>query len=281
MIDLKALAQRVRAFFGKDQVTGLEAFEFDTAGADAVRDTLTPRVSDRSGFVDGWWGGVERRPIHPGRIGVAINAWSTVVHTTDMAPGTFNALLKRWAAVPGEGAGAHFLIGKTAETGVVQLAPITRNGNHAGGRPNHGWYKMANGRFIHPNSVSVGIEIDNAGRLSWVGSKWVHKDSNRVFSRDSVYVDTHGRGYELVTAYQMHALGVLLDALDAALPPPPVGTTIVPNGTYKDNGVPEASLPWVREVGHWTLDPNRKTDPGPQVDAFLELRATSRSIFGR
>lgn len=273
MIDLKQLAQRVRAFFGKDQVTGLEAFEFDTAGVDPVRETFTPRVSERSGFVDGWWGGVVKRPIHPGRIGGAINAWSTVVHTTDMAPGTFEALLKAWAKEPGRGAGAHFLVGKTEEAGVAQLVSILRNANHAGGAPSHGWYKLANGRLIHPNSVSVGIELDNAGRLDWQGRKWVHKDSGRVFAEDGVYVDSQHRGWERVTAYQLHALEVLLDALDAALPPPPVGTTIVPNGSYAANGVPEASLPWVREVGHWTLDPNRKTDPGPQVDAFLEQRA--------
>lgn len=290
MIDLKALAQKVRAFFGKGQVTGLEAFEFDTAGGahfDEVGSvTRSESPSERSGFIEGWWGGVDRRPIHPGRIGGAISAWSTVVHTTDMAPGTFQALLKRWTATAGEGAGAHFLVGKTVSDGIVQLAPITRNANHAGGRPSHGWYKLAHGALVHPNNVAVGIELDNAGRLTkkWLGgggTVWVHKDSGKIFAPKDVFVDSHGRGYERVTEYQMHALEVLLDALDATLRPAPAGTTIVPNGSYAANGVPEASLPGVREVGHWTLDPNRKTDPGPQVDAFLELRALNpgRKIF--
>jgi len=281
VVSLKALALKLRGIFGKDVKTGFEQFEFDTGGTgELVNAPPVVPAPYAHEFVEGWWLGAKRFDIHPRRLGGAIHPWSTVVHTTDMIPGTMAPLLKRWRDVPGEGAGAHFLIGKQAAGesdavptgGVVQMAPITRNGNHAGGPDQrHGWFKLVGGRLIHPNSVSVGIELDNAGRLVKRSSDWVHKDTGRVV-RD-VFVDTHGRGYERVTAYQFAMLDALLDALDNALPASPLGATVVPNGSYKDNGVPEASLPWVREVGHWTLDPTRKTDPGPQVDAFLESRA--------
>lgn len=293
MISLKELALKLRSIFGKDLATGFEAFEFDTAGGD----TFDARGSDKGttqDFVNGWWKHARTFEIHKGRIGAGIVPDSTVVHTTDMAPGTMAALLKRWRDAIGEGAGAHFLIGKTPAGndaaiptgGVVQLASIMRNGNHAGGsivvngvrKASHGWYKGPSGKLYHPNNRAVGIELDNAGRLARAGSggrgdAWVHKDSGKIFAPANVFVDDHGRGYERVTDYQFTALETLLDALDAVMPQPSPGTTIVPNGGYKENGVPEASLPWVREVGHWTLDPYRKTDPGPQVDAFLEARA--------
>lgn len=48
---------------------------------------------------------------------------------------------------------------------MVQFAPITRNANHAGGKTHGWWYTRAGGRgrLIHPNTVAVGIELDNAG----------------------------------------------------------------------------------------------------------------------
>ncbi len=290
---LRELARKVRGIFGPGTVTGLEAFEFDTA---TTPGELDPKIAvgqiiamDRGSFVKGWYTGARQWPIHVKRLGGTIAPRVTVVHTTDMAPGTMAALLKRWAEVPGEGAGAHFVIGKQAAGqesrvptgGVVQLAPINRNGNHAGGSklidgkrvPSHGWFRTPAGKLLHPNSYAVGIELDNAGKLARQDGVWVHKDSGKVIPSSDVFLDARGRGWERVTDYQLLALGALLDALDATLERFEAGVTIVPNGSYAANGVPEASLPWVREVGHWTLDPTRKTDPGPQVDAWLELRA--------
>ncbi len=291
VIDIKALAQRIRSIFGAGAVTGFEAFEFDTVGgSDGVLPKTPPPPPPRVDFLGGWWAGARRFDIHKGRLGGNTSPWATVVHTTDMVRGTMQPLLKRWRDAAGEGAGATFLIGREPEGvdepiprgGIVQLAPITRNSNHAGG-PTHGWFKLASGRLVHPNSVAVGIEVDNAGRLYNRGggergaAVWVHKDSGKVFPAGEVYIDTHGRGYEKLTAYQWTALETLLDVLDRTMLWPPEGVTVVPNGSYRDNGVPEASLPWCREVGHWTLDPTRKTDPGPEVDAFLEKRAAARS----
>lgn len=283
------LARKLRGIFGANTPTGFEAYEFDTAGP--AKDEHPPVTAgdlvelDKGSFVGGWWTEARRFDINKGRLGGAIAPRCTVVHTTDMAPGTMAPLLKRWRDLAGEGAGAHFVIGKgsagqqaTIPTGgIVQLAPITRNGNHAGGaingKPSHGNFKTKAGKLIHPNTIAVGIEIDNAGRLVRKGGVWVHKDSGKIMPDAQVYVDTHGRGYEVVTNYQLLALEALLDALDATMPALESGMTVVPNGGYAENGVPEASLPWCREVGHWTLDPYRKTDPGPQVDVFLEARA--------
>lgn len=277
-MNLKALAQKLRSIFGRNTVTGFEQFEFDTAGADTQRDTFVP-PPPRVDFVDGWWLHARRFDIHSGRIGGAISPWSTVVHTTDMVAGTMVGLLKRWRAAAGVGSGAHFLIGRAPfgmddavpSGGLVQLTPINRNANHAGG-PTHGWFKTAVGRLIHPNSVTIGIEVDNAGRLVKKGGLWVHKDSGKVFLPSDVHVDARGRGYEKLTAYQRGALELLLDTLHTTMLFPPVGVEVVPNGTYKANGVPEAELPGVREVGHWTLDPTRKTDPGSEVTEWLRAR---------
>lgn len=42
-----------------------------------------------------------------------------------------------------------------------------------------------------------------------------------------------------------------------------------PNGDYKANGVPWAKMEGAI-VGHATLDPTNKTDPGPFVTAWLK-----------
>src|SRR6185503_7235000 len=197
------------------------AIEFDTVGpsegselAAVTKPTVADIVRvDRGQFVGGWWNQARQFPIHKGRLGGNITAKCTVVHTTDMAPGTMAPLLKRWRDLAGEGAGAHFLIGKMAagigdaipSGGIVQLAPITRNGNHAGGRPAHGWFKGKDGQLVHPNLVAIGIEIDNAGALTMRQGMWVHKDSGKVIPTADVHVDARGRGWEKITDYQWGA----------------------------------------------------------------------------
>jgi hypothetical protein len=110
-------------------------------------------------FKEGRWSLATYKEMHSGRIGRAIVPRTMVVHTTDMRPGTFAALVRNWTSQLGRGNGAHFLIGRTPEQGVVQFAPIHRNANHAGG-PNCG---SIGG--LHPTTVSVGVEIHSAGRL--------------------------------------------------------------------------------------------------------------------
>jgi N-acetyl-anhydromuramyl-L-alanine amidase AmpD len=188
-----------------------------------------------------------------------------------MHPSTHDALIRAWTTKPGAGNCAHFLIGRTPEQGIHQFCQITRNGNHAGGSNGHGWYRTPDGRLLHPNTVAVGIEVDNAGRLYRnINGVWMHADSNKAVDPADVYVDPRGAGWHAVTAYQFQALEELLLDLRRCLLPMPEGSRIVANGDHKKEGVPWA-VPWGAVIaGHATLDPKRKSDPGPQLTAWLK-----------
>ena len=224
-------------------------------------------------FAGGWFSGARRFDINRGRIGPAIAPRAVVVHTTDMTPGTMRALLGTWAREAGRGAGAHFLIGKTAagadevvpSGGLIQMVPINRNGNHAGGNL-HGMFRSKAGAALHPNTWTVGIEIDNAGRMKKkLDGGWVH-DSGHVFDDASIFVDEQGHGWEKATEYQLTTLTKLLRALDAEMDALPAGMTVVPTGGYAENGSPWAEVKRApRIVGHATLTPANKTDPGPEI----------------
>jgi len=217
-------------------------------------------------WADGWLSSARREEIHSSRIGGPIKPWGVVVHTTDMVPNSFGALIKAWQASAGKGNGAHFLIGRDESQGVVQLAPVDRNGNHAGG-PAHGWFTVA-GRQIHPNSVTVGIEVHNAGKLRLVEGQW-RNDAGKVFDPDNVSPDPlrGDVGWHTPTPYQLEKLDALLRALASQLAPaPPAG--LVPNGVSPAWSAPPSGA----LVGHVTLDPNRKTDPGPAIMAWLRAR---------
>jgi len=247
--------------------------EFDTAG---------PALEDHAPAFDpeGWYSRATRHRNHPGREGGAIKPVVFYVHTTDCRPGTFGVIAKRWQEEAGNGAGANFLLGKTPETGLIQMTPIYRNANHAGGSkliggklvPFHGDY-VINGKKVHPNLIANGLELDNAGRLKKnARGQWVHVDSGYVFDDADVYVDERGKGYERVTEYQFEVLGVLLDAWVRTTSPPPAGTTIAPNGDYPGNGAEWARVERYRIVGHATINPLNKTDPGPQVMDWIRSR---------
>jgi len=188
-----------------------------------------------------------------------------VVHTTDMYPGTFDALVRAWVTRPGRGNAAHFLIGRTEADGVVQFAPITRNANHAGG-PTHGNWRTPSGALVHPNTMSVGIELDCAGKLKLDSDGRAHypADGWLIPKGD---VDWSGRmPWHAVTGYQMENLRRLLLDLRAVLKPLESGWTVSPSGSYRDNGVSPWADPYgPHVVGHVSLDPVNKTDPGPQV----------------
>lgn len=215
-------------------------------------------------FYDGWWSLARRTPAHPKRLGRAIKPQAVVVHTTDMAPGTFKALVKSWTTKKGAGNCAHFLIGKTKEDGVVQFAPIYVNANHAGG-PNPGGFKLLSGSLVHPNTAAVGIELDNAGKLD--KDLHIHPETRLII--DNVFVDSKGGAWEAMTPYQKEMLGWLLKDLKAVLQPWPEGTKPQPNDKYAKHGVPWAATDSPIYVGHVTLNPIRKTDPGPEVMEFI------------
>lgn len=150
---------------------------------------------------------------------------------------------------------------RTPAQGVVQLVPINRNANHAGGSrkvegdwvPYHGWF-VTGGESVHPNSRTIGIEVHAGGYLgrARIGGEFVHPDTGRTIPRDQVYLDSRGIGWHKITEYQIAELALLVDALDAAIAPTPADATIVPNGTYADNGARWAQLADARIVGHVT-----------------------------
>jgi hypothetical protein len=277
-----------------DGVVGQSTLELLRPAAPAeVPASVEPAAPVLTGslFVDGVLTVARQCPAHPTRVGAAITAKGIVVHTTDCGPGTMQGILKRWSLETGEGCAATFMIGRRAATpeelateqfpsaGLAQMVPIDRNANHAGGSrkvngsfvPYHGNFEI-DGHIVHPNTCTVGIEVDNAGRLIRSHGVWYHTDSGHTFADADVFVDDRGKGWERVTEYQLETLGKLIDALDEQLAHFPEGVKVLPNGDHDKNGVSWAKTTQTRVVAHATLDPNNKTDCGPQIWAFLKAR---------
>lgn len=232
---------------------------------------------------DGWYKDARRVDAHPGRVGAVINARGATVHTTDTMGG-LAGMMKRMHETRSDGGGAHFWIGRQPATlddalaqypsnGLVQTVSIKHNGNHAGG-PNgeHGRVLMPDGMKEHPNRIYIGIEIVCGGKLKQMQSVVRHPDSNALVPEAEVFRDERGKPWHRVTDYQLATLAKLLDDLDAAMAHLPDGCKLIPNGSYQLNGVTWAALPGTRVVTHVALDPIRKTDPGPQVTAWLRER---------
>lgn len=267
----------------------------------AEADNTTPPATVLPGWSDDdWWEGAQRADIHPGRLGGVIDPWAVVVHETQMHTSTFHALLRRVKKEKGPGSGFHFLVGRTPEEGVHQLAPIYRNANHAGAgvdpltgraRP-HGWFKVyktadrgpaAPAEIVHPNRVAVGIELSGPGPVRFVNNQWrVVADGRPVGApvpEAEVYEEA-GRHWHAPTAYQIDALDDLLRGLRTRLRRPP-GTAVgvVPNGRQPEWA--RGSNFGIREGGravvatHAELDPARKTDPSPRVCEWLRLQGWS------
>lgn len=265
--------------------------DWDTLGpTDEARDDRElPRAAPPApapNWVDGWYGGAITKPAHPRRGGGPIRPWSVVVHTTDMAPNTFQPLVRNWTTKEGQRNAAHFILGRTSEDGLVQVLPITRNGAHAGaggGKP-HGWYRTVAGKLIHPNSVAVGIEVHCAGLLylhkgQWIemeGSPRAPKKGGPVYPASDVEVDPRFnglRGWHKPTAYQVEQLALLLAELDEVLAPVPKGITLKPSGIVPSYG----RATNCRFVGHVSLDPERKSDPGVPIMRWLREWCAARA----
>ncbi|MGQ0603028.1 MAG: N-acetylmuramoyl-L-alanine amidase [Anaerolineales bacterium] len=138
-----------------------------------------------------------------------------------------------WLCNPVALASAHLVIGR--DGGVTQLADFDRVTWHAGPSQWEGLVDM--------NRHSIGIELDNAGRLVREGNRWMIWSKTKEYSGDEVMEAVHKnegsmRGWHTYTAEQ----------LEVAL---------------------EVALLLVREyklldvIGHDDISPRRKWDPGP------------------
>ena len=220
-------------------------------------------------FRAGLWEQARQTPAHPGRVGGGITPRGLVVHTTDTYPGAFKTIVKSWTSASGKGNAAHFMIGRTPEEGVVQFVSIFKNGNHAGG-PNHGYVRLSDGSLLHPNLCYVGVELDCAGALRGKGGKFYHPDTSKVIPTEDVAIDEKGRPWHKVTDYQITALKALWHDLYPITKPFPPGSSFILDASYQSQGVEWAKPRYVNLVGHASLNPIQKTDPGPQVMTWMK-----------
>jgi hypothetical protein len=275
-----------------DWLFGSKFKEFLTAGPSLNDHPPAPawdrvQAGNTTAFKSGWFTDARRVDAHPGRMGGSIVPQAAVVHTTDMTPKSFDDLVKAWATTggaPNRYSAANFLLGRDPGQGLVQMVPITRNSNHAGGPTKnglalHGWWVTKEGRFIHPNTIAVGIEVHSNGLLAWKpGSKGVaqfieDKKVKAEYSGDDLYVDDLNRPWHRVTEYQLETLEHLLVSLKPSLKPLAEGVDHKADAAYvKDHTRWDMSYAYATSrslVGHASLDPINKTDPGPQLMHFI------------
>jgi N-acetylmuramoyl-L-alanine amidase-like protein len=250
-------------YVGGDQIISIEGY--------VLNNDLTPPVT-RGVFNDGWWSLATRRDAFAGRIGGVIAPFATVVHTTDMVPEDWDDLIQRWTTQLGNGNCAHFGIGRDAAHGLIQLAPITRNANHAGG-DGHGNF-VSGAQSWHPNTVSVGIEIHCAGAVQQIDGNWRFVESGAAHGAAIPDADVvrdplrPGRGWHKVTDYQYQQLGALLDGLETVLDPLPEGCLAQSTENPPAYGV----FPTGRVVGHVSLHAAQRGDPWPPTCDWLRAR---------
>lgn len=245
---------------------------WSVASASRSASPLEPHpVAAAAEWIGGWWQHARRLWAHPGRVGGPIRPFGTVVHSTDMLPDEWDALVAAWLGRAGDGACAHFLIGRTVEHGTLQLAPITSNANHAGG-PGHGVYRVPGIGDVHPNLATVGIELHCAGGVRRVGGAWRLVEGGVAHGaplpESEVIPDPArpGRGWHRVTDYQRAALAALLAGLELVLAPVPPGAVKV---AFHEAPPAYAVIPGARLATHAELDPQHRADPWPPLCAWL------------
>lgn len=140
---------------------------------------------------------------------------------------------------PDVSASAHLVIGRKGE--VFQLVPFHIEAWHAG----KSWYAGRGGL----NRYSIGIELDNLGKLRFSGDLFV-AECGRVVSPDEVYTDCSGDHLTYWHRYTERQIRVLQEICSLL----------------------EETYPIRDVVGHSVITP-RKIDPGPALEfAFSELQ---------
>ena len=218
-------------------------------------DLPSPLAIDSAGWLVG--DGVERTPTS--RAGYRWRTRSGVPggilwHWTATSHGTGRTLARRIAS--GAGSSVHVWI--DGDGSIIQSAPFVRGTGHAGGPSSARLVERDGVVCLDPtgaysaNSYLLGVEIVNVGEVRSVGGKWLGWPFGRSGERSPVVpgsqvveaVDAGGRRrtYQDITPAQVVAGERLMRACLArygwAIPQP---------------------YSW----GHCTVDPSRKTDPGP------------------
>jgi N-acetylmuramoyl-L-alanine amidase len=169
-----------------------------------------------------------------------------------------------WMCNPAARAAAHLVIGRDGR--ITQLAPFNRVTWHAGQSQWAGRSGL--------NGFSIGIELDNAGKLERTGGQWRSAISKRIYADDDVLVANHKHDHPGAPLRGWHEYSET--QLDAAAE---VGLLLVRKYGLKD------------VLGHEDIAPGRKSDPGPafpmasfrarllgRADDELELYATSAAL---
>ena len=151
-----------------------------------------------------------------------------------------------WLSSKQARASAHIIIAR--DGAITQLVPFNKCAWHAG----RSTWLNRNGL----NKYSIGIELDNAGKLTRQGESWVNW-SGHIYTDDEVIVATHknessAHGWHNYTPVQIEAALTVVE-------------TLITHYPIKD------------VIGHDDIAPYRKTDPGP---AFPMDSFKSR-VFGR
>ncbi|MBP8215845.1 MAG: N-acetylmuramoyl-L-alanine amidase [Propionivibrio sp.] len=141
-----------------------------------------------------------------------------------------------WMCNPAAKAAAHLVIGRDGS--LTQLAPFNRITWHAGKSEWEGRSGL--------NGFSIGIELDNAGKLERVGSRWISAVSKRAYPDDDVLVANHKHDRPGTPPIGWHEYGE--EQLEVAAQ---VGLLLMEKYALKD------------VLGHEDIAPGRKSDPGP------------------
>lgn len=163
-----------------------------------------------------------------------------VIHYTE---GDFPGCLTTLCLKTKGAASAHFLV--TRDGVVIQMVSLLDRAFHAGGSHEVPaiWPGDGHGNV---NNRSIGIELENLGRLHPGpphGPIWVAEDGAIARGPVQVWRDPTKQAWEDFPPDQINALGTLLRQLMTEFPQ-------LARGPH-------------RFVGHSTVDPSRRIDPGP------------------
>lgn len=139
-----------------------------------------------------------------------------------------------WLTSPDAPVSAHLVIGRDGE--IIQLVPFSKKAWHAGQSQ---W-----GSRIGLNSYSIGIELDNAGRLQKQGDRWLTWFGTEIPDEDVVIASHKHDDEESETGWHAYTAAQIQGALEAA-------STLVKKYDLLD------------VLGHDDIAPYRKIDPGP------------------